>query len=152
MQEMKRFHRLMEVAIDLARGAGENVPVAALLVNPEGEIVESGINDSKLGPFGHAEHRVILSTWNRLGKTRLRELTLVCTLEPCLTCSGLIRETNLARVVYGARNKLGGAGGSVYDILRDKRLGPPAEVISDVGADSAQQLLDDFFCRIRRSP
>ena len=131
-----------------------DVPVGAALFDARGDLVGLSRNnretDGRL--LGHAESNVILESWGKGQFGYLEGFTIVSTLEPCLVCAGIIRETGIARVVYGATNPQRGAGGSYYDLLRDKQLGRPVEVISGIRAEECQKLLDDFFSKIRDDP
>lgn len=80
-----------------------------------------------------------------LGSWRLDNCTLVVTLEPCVMCAGAIVAARIPRVVFGAWDERVGASGSVYDILRDSRLGSPVEVIPEVLADECSLVLKEFF-------
>ena len=101
------------------------------------------------GLLGHAESNVISEAWENGEFGSMAGYTLLSTLEPCIVCAGIIRETGITRVVYGASNPQRGAGGSVYDLLRDKRLGRPVEVVAGIRAEECQKLLDDFFAQLR---
>jgi tRNA(adenine34) deaminase len=141
----------MAYALAEANQVTSDIPVGAVILDNDGSCIFKDRNrrESKNTLLGHAECLVIEQAWKSFSKTKLAGLTLVSTLEPCLVCASLIRETRLARVVFGASNAVGGAGGSVYDILRDARLGPPPEVIGGIRAAESEELLRDFFQRLR---
>jgi tRNA(adenine34) deaminase len=81
----------------------------------------------------------------RRGTWRLDDLTLVVTLEPCTMCAGAIVLSRLARVVYGAADPKAGAVGSLWDVVRDRRLNHRPEVISGVLVDECAALLREWF-------
>ena len=137
----------MRDALSLAASTGDDVPVAALLVNAAGEIVATGVNDkeAKTDPTGHAEIIAIRKAAELRGDWRLEDLTLVVTLEPCVMCAGGIVAARIQRVVFGAWDERVGAAGSLYDILRDARLGKPVEVIGGVLEDECAAQLRKFF-------
>ena len=141
----------MDLAILEAKSVTSDIPVGAALFDELGDLVGVSRNSREVDGslLGHAESNVILETWGKGTFGLLDGFTLASTLEPCLVCAGLIRETGVSRVVYGAPNPQRGAVGSVYDLLRDKRLGRPLEVITGVRADECQKLLDDFFGQLR---
>jgi tRNA(adenine34) deaminase len=141
----------MAFALAEAIQVTSDIPVGAVILANDGSCIFKDRNrrESENSLLGHAECLVLEQAWRSFSKTKLAGLTLISTLEPCLVCASLIRETRLARVVFGASNALGGAGGSVYDILRDSRLGPPPEVIGGIRAAESEQLLRDFFQRLR---
>ena len=81
----------------------------------------------------------------RAGEWRLSGCTLVVTLEPCTMCAGAAVQSRVDRVVYGARDEKAGAAGSVWDVVRDRRLNHRPEVIEGVLAEECARLLTDFF-------
>jgi len=131
----------------LAADTSGDVPVGALIVSESGEIVARGGNQKELlsDPTAHAEIIAIREATASLGDWRLNGYTLVVTLEPCVMCAGAIQASRLSRVVFGAWDEKVGASGSLYDLVRDKRLGSQIEVISDVLANESNTLLTNFF-------
>ena len=145
------YETWMDTALLEASLVASDVPVGAALFDEGGELVGASRNnrEAKGMLLGHAESNVIVEVWENGEFGSLDGFTLLSTLEPCIVCAGIIRETGITRVVYGASNPQRGAGGSVYDLLRDKRLGRPVEVIAGIKAEECQKLLDDFFARLR---
>ncbi len=141
----------MHLALEEARIAGEEVPVGAVLVSKEGKVLASAHNlrELKSDPTSHAEIEVIRSASSGLNDWRLEETTLFVTLEPCVMCAGAIVAARISRVVFGAWDDRVGAAGSVYDILRDSRLGKPVEVISGVLDNECSEVLKEFFASKR---
>jgi len=131
----------------IALKTSEDVPVGALIVDSEGNIVSRGHNQKELNqdPTAHAELVAIREASKLLGSWRLDGYTLVVTLEPCVMCAGAIQAAKLAKVVFGAWDERVGASGSTYDLLRDKRLGAHIEVVPEVLAEECSQILKDFF-------
>lgn len=131
--------------------AGE-IPVGALVLNADGEVIATGHNSRVHGkdPTAHAEVNAIREAARVLGDRVLDSCTLVVTLEPCVMCAGVILAARIPRVVFGAWDEKAGAVGSVYDLLRDGRL-PHAvpEVVSGVRAAECQELLREFFAARR---
>lgn len=127
--------------------AGDEVPVGAVLVDGNGNVLAAAHNyrEQKSDPTSHAEIEVIRDAANALGSWRLENTTLFVTLEPCVMCAGAIVAARIPRVVFGAWDEKVGAAGSAYDILRDARLGKPIEVIPEVLGDQCQKILKDFF-------
>ncbi|MFN6315782.1 MAG: nucleoside deaminase [Rhodoluna sp.] len=128
-----------------------DVPVGAVIVSESGEIVARGRNQKEqlVDPTAHAEVMAIQEAAKLLGDWRLTGLTLVVTLEPCVMCAGAIQAARLSRVVFGAWDDLVGASGSLYDLVRDKRLGSEIEVISGVLEAEASSQLKEFFAKKR---
>lgn len=145
-----RWEDSMRAALVEAQMAAElsgDVPVGALILNSSGEVVASGRNEKELNqdPTAHAEIVAIRAASKVLGDWRLTGLTLVVTLEPCAMCAGAIQASRLERVVFGAWDERVGAAGSLYDLVRDRRLGSEIEVISGVLEAEASEQLTLFF-------
>lgn len=143
----------MNQALILAAECVEHgdVPVGALVLSAEGEVIGRGRNQrEELGdPTAHAEVIALRQAAHALGSWRLEGCTLVVTLEPCTMCAGAIVNARIARLVFGADEPRTGAVGSVFDVVRDRRLLHQPEVIAGVCADASAQLLKDFFASHR---
>jgi len=139
----------MELALVEARACAHSadVPVGAVILDAAGEVIATGRNTKERDedPLGHAEVMAIRSAAEKLGNWRLSDCTLVVTLEPCVMCAGAILAARIPTVVYGAWDEKAGAAGSVFDLLRDRRLNHQVEVISGVLAEECGQLLTEFF-------
>ncbi len=135
---------------DVPAGAGD-VPVGAVVLGPDGAVAGRGRNQCiALGdPTAHAEIVAIRQAARGCGSWRLDDCTLVVTLEPCTMCAGALLNARIRRLVYGAADPRSGAAGSLWDVVRDRRLGPPVEVLGGVLADQSAALLADFFKRLR---
>ncbi|MGV9881672.1 tRNA adenosine(34) deaminase TadA [Streptomyces sp. NPDC003006] len=144
--------RLALAEAELA-GRGGDVPVGAVVLAPDGTTVLAvGHNERELtgDPTAHAEVVAIREAAAGLGQWRLTGCTLVVTLEPCTMCAGAIVQSRVDRVVYGARDEKAGAVGSLWDVVRDRRLNHRPEVIHGVLAEEASGLLTRFFREGRR--
>ncbi|MFE2420582.1 tRNA adenosine(34) deaminase TadA [Streptomyces hokutonensis] len=140
----------MRLALDEAGAAalGGDVPVGAVVLSPDGTtVLATGHNEREAtgDPTAHAEVLAIRRAAAHLGEWRLSGCTLVVTLEPCTMCAGALVQSRVDRVVYGARDEKAGAAGSLFDVVRDRRLNHRPEVIGDVLADECAQLLTEFF-------
>ena len=137
----------MDLAIGQAKLSGSDVPVGAVIIDSQGEVVASGFNEREFtgDPTAHAELVAIQKVGKAKGTWRLEDLTLVVTLEPCVMCAGAIVAARIPRVVFGTFDDRVGAAGSRYDILRDGRLGNPVEVIAGIKEQECSKLLKDFF-------
>jgi tRNA(adenine34) deaminase len=139
----------MRVALDEARKAltTADVPVGAVVVDGAGEVIGSGHNarEAMADPTAHAEIVAIRQAAGTLGSWRLHGCTLVVTLEPCTMCAGAVVASRLNRLVFGAIDPKAGAVGSLWDVVRDRRLNHRPEVLSGVLAEDCAALLDDFF-------
>ena len=150
----KHWEPYMRAALteaQIAMDVSGDVPVGAVLVNAAGEIIARGRNEKELlgDPTAHAEIVAIREASSLLGDWRLEGMTLVLTLEPCVMCAGAIQAARISRVVFGAWDEKVGASGSLYDLVRDKRLGTEIEVIPDVLGVEAGSLLKEFFTQKR---
>jgi tRNA(adenine34) deaminase len=147
------YKQLMQQAIELAKEASnfDDVPVGALIVNEQGEVLGTGQNlrEKDNDPTAHAEMVAIKNAGNKISNWRLDDLTLVVTLEPCVMCAGAIAQSRMKRLVYGAFDEKAGAVGSIWDVIRDPRSLTKVEVVSGVLADECAVLLKDFFNKKR---
>ena len=141
------YQELMQHAINEAARSGQDVPVGALVVTGSGEIIGRAHNNREVthDPTGHAEIVAIREATSFLTDWRLDGCTLVVTLEPCVMCAGAIVAARIPRVVFGAWDERVGASGSLYDLLRDNRLGNPVEVIGGINEEECAKQLRDFF-------
>ncbi len=151
------FESAMRLALAVATersgwaGGAAEVPVGAVVLTPEGEVAGRGRNACRSGPdpTAHAEIAAIRDAALQAGTWRLDGFTLVVTLEPCTMCAGAILAARIRRLVYGAPDPRAGAAGSLWDVVRDRRLGPPVEVITGVLGGECAGLLSDFFGDLR---
>ncbi|WP_244632393.1 MULTISPECIES: tRNA adenosine(34) deaminase TadA [unclassified Microbacterium] len=139
----------MRRALALAAEAAEasEIPVGAVVLAPDGRPIAEGRNtrEATHDPTGHAEIEAMRRAAAVVGSWNLEGHTLVVTLEPCIMCAGAILQARISRVVFGAWDDKAGAAGSLYDLLRDRRLPYRAEVIGGVEADASTALLRAFF-------
>jgi tRNA(adenine34) deaminase len=143
------FDTVMREALSLAAQAATqgDIPVGALVLDASGKIVGRGQNtrEQEGDPLGHAEIVALRDAARHLGNWRLDECTLVVTLEPCTMCAGAIVQSRIAHVVFGTFDAKAGAVGSLWDVVRDRRLPHRPQVTSGVLADECAQILSDFF-------
>ncbi|MCW2904478.1 MAG: CMP/dCMP deaminase zinc-binding protein [Streptosporangiaceae bacterium] len=146
---MSEFGEAMRLALDEARRAGDagDVPVGALVLDASGQVIAAGHNERErtADPTGHAEVLALRRAADRLGSWRLAGCTLVVTLEPCTMCAGAAVLARVDRIVYGAADPKAGAVGSLWDVVRDRRLNHRPEVIAEVLAPECGALLAEFF-------
>lgn len=124
-----------------------DVPIGAVVLGPDGGVLGLGRNEREAhgDPTAHAEVVAIREAAANLGSWRLEGCTLVVTLEPCTMCAGAIVLARVPRVVFGAWDEKAGAAGSVFDVLRERRLNHWVEVFPGVREDECAALLKDFF-------
>ena len=139
----------MRQALDEARAAlgTSDVPIGAVVLAPDGTVLGRGRNEREAyaDPTAHAEVVALREAARSRGGWRLDGCTLVVTLEPCTMCAGAIVLSRVDRLVFGAFDDKAGAVGSLWDVVRDRRLNHRPEVISGVLADESTALLLDFF-------
>jgi len=125
----------------------DDVPVGAVVLGAAGEVVGAAHNDREGSgdPTAHAEILALRSAATARGAWRLSGCTLVVTLEPCAMCAGAAVLARVDRVVYGAADPKAGATGSLFDLLRDRRLNWRPEVVGGVLAEESSALLRAFF-------
>ncbi|MGY1827478.1 MULTISPECIES: nucleoside deaminase [unclassified Blastococcus] len=141
-------------ALELAAAAEEwgDTPIGAVVLGPDGAVLAEAANErEKLGdPTAHAEVLALRAAARAHGDGwRLAGCTLVVTLEPCTMCAGASVLSRVARVVYGADDPKAGAAGSLWDVVRDRRLNHRPEVTGGVRAEECGALLRAFFRRQR---
>ncbi|MFE0421269.1 tRNA adenosine(34) deaminase TadA [Streptomyces sp. NPDC058953] len=124
-----------------------DVPVGALVLDADGRVLASAHNERELtgDPTAHAEVLAIRRAAEHRPGWRLTGCTLVVTLEPCTMCAGAITQSRVDRVVYGARDEKAGAVGSLWDVVRDRRLNHRPEVIAGVLEEACAAPLTAFF-------
>ncbi|WP_329006119.1 nucleoside deaminase [Kribbella sp. NBC_00709] len=141
----------MTLALEEGEKALPDVPVGAVVVDADGEVIGRGHNERETtgDPTAHAEVLAIREAARHVGEWRLTGCTLVVTLEPCTMCAGAIVLSRLDRLVFAAYDEKAGAVGSLWDVVRDRRLNHRPEVVGGVMADEAGARLRDFFIRHR---
>jgi len=129
----------------------EDVPIGAVVLSPSGDVIASATNEREVAhdPTAHAEVLALRRAGGALGTWQLTGCTLAVTLEPCPMCAGAAVLARVARVVFGAWDPKAGAAGSVWDVLRDRRLNHRPEVVGGVRAEECAALLDEFFASRR---
>ncbi|MDA0251156.1 MAG: nucleoside deaminase [Actinomycetota bacterium] len=144
---------LIRAAIAAAGAAGcDDVPIGAVVVDADGvELARAANAREALGdPTAHAEILALQAAAARHGDGwRLEGATIAVTVEPCTMCAGALVMARVARLVFGAWEPKTGAAGSLWDVVRDRRLTHRPQVRGGVLADECAALLDDFFARHR---
>ncbi len=155
MSVQQAWHAPMLAALDEARAAlaTGDVPIGALVLDASGAVVGRGRNvrEADADPTGHAEVVALRAAAAARAEWRLEGCTLVVTLEPCTMCAGALVLSRVDRVVFGAYDAKAGAVGSLWDVVRDRRLNHRPEVVAGVLAEESTALLDAFFAA-HRSP
>jgi tRNA(adenine34) deaminase len=145
----------MRRALELAAAAPAtgDVPIGAVVLDDDGVVVGEGVNvrERDGDPTGHAEIVALRAAAERLGEWRLTGCTLVVTLEPCTMCAGATVLARVDRLVFGAYDAKAGAVGSLWDVVRDRRLNHRPEVLGGVLAEESTALLEAFFDAQRRA-
>jgi tRNA(Arg) A34 adenosine deaminase TadA len=147
------MRRALELA-ERARREDDEIPVGALVVDAEGQLVGEGWNRNiaESDPSAHAEIVAMRRAGLAIGNHRLVGCTLYVTLEPCAMCAMAAVHARLARVVYGAADPKTGAAGSVFDLLADPRHNHRVEVVGDVLGEEAGAMLSAYFRAKRGKP
>ena len=145
----------MREALELAGAARatSDVPVGALVLASDGDVIGRGANrrEADSDPTAHAEVVALREAAIARGSWRLDGCTLVVTLEPCAMCAGAAVQARVARIVFGAFDEKAGAVGSLWDVVRDRRLYHQPEVVSGLLAAESAALLADFFATHRKT-
>ena len=152
---MTRWDPAMREALLEGRAAlaTDDVPVGAVVLDSSGAVIGRGRNrrEADADPTSHAEVVALREAAAARGEWRLDGCTLVVTLEPCTMCAGAIVLSRVERLVFAAYDDKAGAVGSLWDVVRDRRLNHRPEVVSGVLADEAAALLLEFFATQRSS-
>ena len=135
------------IALDLAREPGLEMPIAAVVLDPRGEVIGRGVNrrEADSDPTAHAEILALREAGRVVGDWRLTGCTLAVTLEPCTMCAGAAVLARIQRLVFGAFDDKAGAVGGLWDVVRDPRLNHSIEVVGGVRQAECAHLLSTFF-------
>jgi tRNA(adenine34) deaminase len=146
---LDQWREPMLAALDEARAAlaTGDVPIGAVVLDPAYAVIGRGRNvrEAEADPTGHAEVVALREAAKTRGEWRLDGCTLVVTLEPCTMCAGAAVLSRVARVVFGAWDPKAGAVGSLWDVVRDRRLNHRPDVVTGVLAAESTALLEEFF-------
>ncbi|MFH1623795.1 MAG: tRNA adenosine(34) deaminase TadA [Pseudomonadota bacterium] len=152
---MDRHSEFMQEALAAAREAGRKgeVPVGAVIISPEGELLAKAHNESisRNDPTAHAEILALRMAGKRLSNYRLLGTTFYVTVEPCLMCMGALVQARVTHLVYGVRDPKGGAVDSLYNIAEDPRLNHRMEVSGGVLEKDCREIIRSFFHRLREN-
>ena len=144
---------LIRAALDAARGAGDrDVPIGAVVIGPDGTELARAANarEQSGDPTAHAEILALRAAASVMGDGwRLEGATLAVTVEPCTMCAGALVMARVARLVFGAWEPKTGAVGSLWDVVRDRRLVHRPQVRGGVLAEECAAPLEEFFARRR---
>nr|WP_239020653.1 nucleoside deaminase [Nakamurella antarctica] len=135
----------------LAAGKAGDVPIGAVVMASNGEIIAVAGNarEARQDPTAHAEILALSTAAKALGTWRLEGCTLAVTAEPCTMCAGAIGLARIQRVVFGCWEPKTGAAGSLWDVLRDRRLTHRPEVRGGVLEAECAAALVEFFAQHR---
>ena len=141
------------LALEAAVAAGQSgdIPIGAVVFGPDGAVIATAGNEREAhnDPTAHAEVVALRRAGEALGTWHLDGCTLAVTLEPCTMCAGAIVLARIARVVFGAVDPKAGAVGSLWDVVRDRRLNHRPEVVAGVRESECAALLTEFFSERR---
>ena len=148
------YEPAMQAALDAAAAAATwgDVPVGAVVLDASGEMLSSAANERERrgDPTAHAEVLALRAAAQARGSWRLSGASLVVTLEPCTMCAGAAVLSRVDRIVYGAADPKAGAIGSLWDVVRDRRLNHRPEVVGGVLAPECAAVLEAFFAEHRQ--
>lgn len=135
------------LALEMASQPGLEMPIAAVVIGPDGRVLGRGVNRREAcnDPTAHAEILALREAGAALGDWRLQGCTLAVTLEPCTMCAGATVLARVERLVFGAFDDKAGAVGGLWDVVRDPRLNHTVEVVGGVREQECSTVLSDFF-------
>lgn len=149
-EQDEHFMQLALCEAEKARDLGE-VPIGAVLVGSEGEILAASSNRTitNCDPTAHAEILAVRSAAEAIGNYRLTGCTLYTTIEPCVMCAGALVNARISRLVFGAHDERFGAVETRFRLCDSEDLNHRMEIVSGVLGDECRSLMREFF-RIRR--
>lgn len=151
-EEITSHERYMKEAIKQAGKAEKigEVPIGCVIVY-DNQIIARGYNRRNIekSTLAHAEILAIKKASRKLGDWRLEECIMYVTLEPCPMCAGAIVQARIPRVVMGAMNPKAGCGGSILNILQERRFNHQVETMTGVCGEECEQMMKVFFRRLR---
>jgi len=150
----EQINQYMDQAIDEAKKAESRreVPIGCIIVdNQTGDVIARGSNEREetQNAIKHAEIIAIEAACEKVGSWRLEHTSLFVTLEPCPMCAGAIINSRIEEVIFGADDPKAGSVGSINNLLTETRYNHQPEVLSNVKAEEAGDLLKNFFREIR---
>ncbi|MCZ2391691.1 MAG: tRNA adenosine(34) deaminase TadA [Acidobacteria bacterium] len=150
----ERDEHFLRRAAELAREAearGE-VPIGAVIVSAEGEILAEASNETiaRHDPTAHAEILAIRRAGENIGNYRLTGTTVYSTIEPCAMCAGALVNARVKRLVYGAPDERFGSVRSKFELCDSPVLNHRIEIVAGVLEDECRRLMQDFFRARRR--
>jgi tRNA(adenine34) deaminase len=130
-----------------AAGARDEVPVGAVLVADDGDVLAKTHNLTihDCDPSAHAEILALREASRKLKNYRLLNTTLYVTIEPCVMCMGAIIHARVARLVFGAADPKWGAAGSLYNLAADRRMNHQLEIVAGVLEGECRAIMQEFF-------
>ena len=147
------YEPAMLTALEIAATAPSwgDVPVGAVVLDADNAMLSCAANERELrgDPTAHAEVLALRAAAENSRSWRLTGATLVVTLEPCTMCAGAAVASRVSRLVYGASDPKAGAVGSLWDVVRDRRLNHRPEVLGGLCAEESTRLLEAFFAEHR---
>lgn len=150
---MSMFTSFMDLALDQARAAGARgeVPVGAVLVGPDGQVIAQDGNRCRewRDPTAHAEMLVIRAACAQLGRERLSGHSLYVTLEPCPMCAGAIAAARLDRLYYGASDPKSGGVEQGARVFSHAQCHHKPEIYAGINEGESAALLTGFFAKKR---
>lgn len=136
----------MDLALEQARTAGDDVPIGAVIVH-NGSVIGVGVNERErsLDPSGHAEIIALRNAARALNNWRMTGAQIYVTLEPCPMCAEALIQSRIAQIFFGAYDPRGGACGSAFNLFVEGRPFPMPEIIGGIKEAECKELLTDFF-------
>lgn len=145
-EQDQKFMQYALTLADKAAAMGE-IPVGAVLVDEQGNILAEGWNQSITlsDPTAHAEIIALRQAGQKIQNYRLLNTTLYVTLEPCPMCAGAILHSRIKRLVFGAMDYKTGAIGSRFHLFEDYRMNHVVEITAGILAEQCSNKISQFF-------
>lgn len=142
------MNKFMLQAVDMAKNAGLDIPVGAVIVK-NGKIISSACNEREKSNdiTAHAEILAIKKASEILGNWRLDDCDLYVTLEPCPMCAWAILQSRIKSVYFGSFDRQYGAFGSVLDLRKQSNTN--MKVYSGILEEECDNIIKCFWAEKR---
>jgi len=136
--ELYMGEALAEARAALASGAR---PHAAVAVLDEAMVARGHDRVREMDdPTAHAIVMALREASRRVGRDRLRDVTIFSTMEPCPMCMGALLASDVEELVYAVPNRADGAAGTMVQLAEHPALRRRIRVVSGIRRDEVEEL------------
>jgi tRNA(adenine34) deaminase len=91
-------------------------------------------------PTAHAIVNALREAARKVGRDRLRDVTIFATMEPCPMCMGALLASDVEELVFAVPNSTDGAAGTQLQLAHHAGLGRRVKVVSGIRRDEVEEL------------